>query len=370
MKKQSLPHDEHMRLLYKKIDQRIYGHVAFYKRGQLYQETESKPYRVSSPFVISQYSANQDGQLEVFGSVVFLLKEISRSIKDFVDDNNSWNAERRLLTGETDIAELDFEYRQKTMDFVILISTHARNLCDLIPRFNDRAIPRLSYEGLPDGDVTLRELFDTLIHNRYYYFDGGCVRDLFSDHFKKKRSALSGRFMGYGFDIVDFVKGISELIEEVTVGDLTQLLRWKFKEFTADSKPQDVVWLIQNVHAFSDLLQTKVQEKGFQFMMRLMFDDLLAGSVEGVDSVPTPITRRVIFESPSIGIAPNLNGKEFEIRVRCAIGVQDQDLGRDDLKEQTVSVGFEAFFGKVNEAFGNDRVLPGRSWRFVPTAAS
>ncbi|MCY4647378.1 MAG: hypothetical protein OXE73_10940 [Gammaproteobacteria bacterium] len=363
-----------MLLLYKKVDRRLYGHVAFYKRGQLDQEYESKPYRASSPFVIGRYSVNGDDRLEVFGSVVFLLKEIRRSIKGFVDDNNAWNDNRSRLKGEADIAGVDLEYDQKTRDFVILIATHARNLCDLIARFNDRSIPRLNYEGVPDGAVTLRELFDTLIHNRYYYFDGGCVRDLFSDHFKKKSSALAGRFMGYGFDIVDFVKGISELIDEVTVRDLAQLLRWKFKQFTADSKPQDVIWLIQNVHAFSELLKAKVQAKGYQFMMSLMFDDL-AGSVERVGSVRTAPgrtveTQQVIFESPSIGIAPNLNSRAFEIRVRCAIGVQDQELGRENLKDHTVSVGFEAFLGKVNGAFGNDRVLTGQSGRFVSAAAS
>ncbi|MYH49868.1 MAG: hypothetical protein F4151_10180 [Gammaproteobacteria bacterium] len=363
-----------MRLLYKKVDRRLYGHVAFYKRGQLDQESESKPYRTSSPFVIGRYSANGDGRLEVFGSVVFLLREIRRSIKRFVDDNNAWHARRRRLTREADIGRVDLKYDQKAMDFVILISTHARNLCDLIARFNGRSIPRLNYEGSRDGIVTLRELFDTLIHNRYYYFDGGCVRDLFSDHFKKKRSALSGRFMGYGFDIFDFVKGVSELIEEVTVKDLTQLLRWKFKRFTADSRPQDVVWLIQNVHAFSEFLQTKIQEEGYQFMMTLMFDEL-AGSLERVGSPTTPNgttveTQQVLFESPSIGIASNLDKKEFEIRVRCAVGVQDQKIGREDLKGISVGVGFETLFDEVNRAFGDDHLITRRSQRLVPAAAN
>lgn len=374
MNEQASPPEEHMRLLYKKVDRRLYGHIAFYRRVGPDQEFESKPFRASSPFVIGRYPVNGDGRLEVFGSVVFVLQEIRRSINRFVDDNNAWNAERSRLAGENDTENLDLAYSQKTMDFVILVSTHARNLFDLISRFNDRSIPRRDYEGRSDGEVTLRELFDTLIHNRYYYFDGARVRDLFSGRFKKKRSALSGRFMGYGFDIVDFVKGISEVIEDVTVKDLTQLLRWKFKEFTTDSEPQDVVWLIQNVHAFSDLLRTKVPTKGYEFMSRLMFDDL-AKSVVGAGSVTTPNRttvhkRRVIFETPTIGIGPNLNKKEFQIRVRCALGRPDEDLGSGDLEDRTVGVGFEAFFDKVNEAFGSDPVLTGPSRRFVPSAAS
>ena len=367
MNKQALPPEEHMRLLYNKVDRRLYGHIAFYKR-QLDQGPESKLYRKSKPFVIGEYSANDDSRLEVFGSVVFLLQEIRRSINRFINDNHVWNAKLSRLTGEKRIEDPDLEYRQKTMDFVVLVSTHARNLFDLIPRFNDRSIPRRNYEGRSDGEVTLRELFDTLIHNRYYYFDGRRVRDLFSDHFNKKHSALSGRFMGYGFDILDFVEGISGVIENVTVKDLVQLLRWKFKEFTIDSKPQNVVWLIQNVHAFSDLLQMKIPTNEYQFMMSLMFDGL-AGSVGGDGFVKMPNrtavqTQQIIFESPNIGIAPNLNKKEFKINVRCAVGRSGEDLGRGDLKNHTVSIGFEALFGKVNETFGNDPVLTGPSSRF------
>ena len=372
MTSQTSSPDEHMVLLYKRVGQRLYGYIAFYKREYPGQEIADKPYRESSPFVIGRYSAGQDGALEVLGSLVFLLEEIRRCIKNFVDDNNAWNAKRSRLVSETEIAESDLRYEQSAIDFVILVATHARNLFDLVPRFNNRSIPRLDYQGSSDGEVTLRELFDTLIHNRYYYFDGARVRDLFSNDFKKKRSALSGRFMGYGFDILDLVKGISEVIEEVTVRDLTQLLWGTFKEFTADSKPQDVVFLVQNVHAFSDLLRAKIPTAGYQFMSRLMFDNL-AKSMAGAGSVPRPdstvvITQQVIFESPHIGVAGELNKKEFEIRVRCAMGGPDRNPVREEMKDHTERIGFEEFFRNVNQAFGDDRVLTGTPRRFVSAA--
>lgn len=361
-----------MVLLYQRVEQRLYGYIAFYRREHTDQEIADNPYRASSPFVIGRYSADQDGTLEVLGSVVFLLEEIRRCIKGFVDDNNAWNAERSQSTSSAEIAESDLRYEQLAMDFVILVATHARNLFDMMARFNERSIPRLDYQGSPDGEVTLRELFDTLIHNRYYYFDGARVRDLFSDDFKKKRSALSGRFMGYGFDIVDFVKGISEVIEEVTIRDVTQLLRGKFKEFTADSKPQDVISLVQNVHAFSDLLRARIPTAGYQFMSSLMFDNL-ANSVAGTDSVTKAdgtgvMTQQVIFEAPHIRIAGELDKKEFEIRVRCAMGGLDRNPVREDMKDHTVRIGFEEFFRRVNQAFGNDCVLRGTPQRFVSAA--
>ena len=372
MNSRTLSPEAHMVLLYQRVEQRLYGYIAFYRREHTDQEIADNPYRASSPFVIGRYSADQDGTLEVLGSVVFLLEEIRRCIKGFVDDNNAWNAERSQSTSSAEIAESDLRYEQLAMDFVILVATHARNLFDMMARFNERSIPRLDYQGSPDGEVTLRELFDTLIHNRYYYFDGARVRDLFSDDFKKKRSALSGRFMGYGFDIVDFVKGISEVIEEVTIRDVTQLLRGKFKEFTADSKPQDVISLVQNVHAFSDLLRARIPTAGYQFMSSLMFDNL-ANSVAGTDSVTKAdgtgvMTQQVIFEAPHIRIAGELDKKEFEIRVRCAMGGLDRNPVREDMKDHTVRIGFEEFFRRVNQAFGNDCVLRGTPQRFVSAA--
>lgn len=359
-----------MVLLYNKVDRRLYGHVAFYRREHTDQETRAEPYRASSPFVIGRYSAND--KLEVLGSVVFLLEEIRRSITGFVADNKAWHAERNRLKSDSEIADCDLRYEQETMDFVILVSNHARNLFDMMTRFNNRSIPRLDYHGSPDGKVTLRELFDTLIHNRYYYFDGACVRDLFSNDFRKKKSALSGRFMGYGFDLLDFINGISEVIQEVTVKDLTQLLWRNFRGFTAASKPQDVVSLIQNVHAFSDLLQAKIPTAGYQFMTSLMFDHL-AGALEPPSSAAmaggsTTVTQQVIFEAPRIGIASELMEKNFEIRVRCAIGGQDQKLGKEDLQEHAVSIGYKEFLSKVNEAFGDDRVLTGGLRRLVSAA--
>ena len=358
-----------MVLLYQKLDQRLFGYIAFYRKERSDQNTAEKPYRESKPFVIGRYSRDGDGSLEVLGSLVFLLQEIRRIIGGFVKDNRAWQAQRSRLTGADEIAEADSVYDRQAMDFVVLVSAHARNLFDLMPRFNDRSIPRLDYADSPDGKVTLRELFDTLIHHRYYYFDGARVRDLFSDDFKKKRSALSGRFMGYSFDISDFVKGLSEVIEEVTVKDLTQLLWRKFKEFTADSKPQDVVSLVQNVHAFSGLLKAKIPTTAYKFMTRLMFDDL-DDPFEGAASVTlqdgtTIETRKIVFESPNIGIARDLYNKEFEIRVRRAVGAQDQSLGRRDLRDHSVRIGFEDFFRRVNEAFGNDRVLSGMPQRFA-----
>ena len=300
---------------------------------------------------------------------MFQLGEIRRSIANFIDDNDAWNAERGQLANENEIAECDLRYDRKAIDFAILVSVHTRNLFDLLGRFDKRVIPIIDYDGSQDGEVTLRELFNVLVHHRYYRFDGTLIRDLFPDDFKKKQSALSGRFMGYGFDLLDFINGITSVIEDVRVKDLTQLLRRKFKGFTAKSEPQDVVSLIQNVRAFSDLLLEKIPSAGYQFMASLMFDRLAnaraASMAPPSAGSPTTVTQYVSFRSPSIEIDGNLMKKAFKIRVQCAMAEPSQSPDNENLQEHTVSVGYEEFLKKVNDAFGDDRILTDGSLQFV-----
>ncbi len=359
--------NERMNLLYKKHGRSLYGYVAFYRTRNIEGEVKSTLHAESNPFVIGRYLANGSGTLEVVGGLPFLLKEIRRSIRGFISDNRTWCTERFHLTSEAETAECDALYDKKAMDHIILISTRTRNLLDLVRRLDAKSIPRLDHCNSPDGEVKLRELFDTLIHNRYYFFDGSRVRDLFSDN-SRKISALSGRFMGYAFDIKHFIGGVSEIIEKVTVKDLTQFLRGRIKKLTVNSDLRDVVSLIQNVHAFSDILQSKIPTAGYAFMMALLFDDL-ANSREMADSGmmlngSNADVQKVIFETPHVGISGNLDEKEFEIRVRYAMGM-DRDPSGGELENHIVRIGFEKFLIEANKAFGSDRILTEKSPRLV-----
>lgn len=335
---------EAMVLLYKQMDARLYGYIAFYKQEHPNQHTASRPYRKSQPFVIGHYVPGSD-RLVVFGSVEFLVREIRRLIDEFLENNKDWWFSRQKLVNPNNVEIADFKYDRHVMDFVILLSIHARNLFHLINRVNDKVISRLNYNNQPDGEVKLSELFDILIHNRYYYFDGGRVRDVFSERFSKN-SHLSGRFMGYGFDLEDFINGVVEVINDIRMKDLTQLLRWKFRDLNLDSSAQDVVFLVQNLHSFSRMMQTKIPTSEYGFMTRLIFGNAKLDDNE-----------QLVMTSPSIGINQDLKKKEFKIRVSYRRGAKGQVLGKDDLKSHSVNVAYTALFDQVNSAFGDDRLL-------------
>ena len=308
----------------------LYGYIAFFKHQQ------TKPYRSSKPFVIGKYDPS--GRLVVYGSVFFLLLEIRRLIDEFLKKNQEWGISRTNVVDDSVLAEMDSQYNSYVMDFVILVSTHARNLFHLVNNKNitEKKIPLLDYEKKQDGEVYLKELFDTLIHNRYYFFDGGVIRDVFSERSRDNSRLDDSRLMGYGIDLQDYVQGISDVVDEVRMKHLTTILRGKMKTLSLDSKRQDVIFLIQNVHSFSELMKAKIPTESYRQILTLMF---------GTPTSP----QTIFFEAPNIQINSNLNQKAFDITVRC--GKQ-----KGKLESKMVTVGYEDLFAKVNELFGEDKL--------------
>ena len=246
----------------------------------------------------------------------------------------------------TDTEALDFEYDRQVMDFTVLLATYARNLFDVVRRLDSKTMPKLNHRNDPYGEIRLRELFDTLIHNRYYFFDGSRIRDVFTADPRAKRS-LTGRFMGYGFDLEAFGEAIWDIVHEIRLKDLTQLIRQRFRHLTIDSKPQDVVVLVQNVESLSNLLMTKTWAKDYDFMRNALFDSA------GLDRSDSAMK----FQSPSIRIAPDLSQKKFDVHFRYgwASGAVVPDEGT--IRRHHMNVGYINFLTRINAAFGDKRLL-------------
>ena len=312
----------------------LYGHIALFKG----QQTEA--YRSGDPFVIGKY--DPAGRLVVYGSVPFLLQEVCRLIDEFGEKNRKWGTSRANVKGRA-LDEMDDQYKSYVMDFVILASTHMRNLFHLVNDKNitERKIPLLDYQQEKYSEVYLKELFDVLIHNRYYYFDGGVIRDVFSEKFRANSRLDDSRLMGYGIDLFDYIQGIREAVHGVSVRHFTTILRGRMKNLNINSKRQEIIFFIQNVHSFSELMKTKIQDKRYKQILPLIFETLLPSS---------QTTQTIFFKDPDIRINPNVNQKAFDITV-----VYGEREG--NLKNETVTVGYEDLFTEVNMSFGEDRLV-------------
>ena len=257
-----------LHLKYQKRGLKLWGTILFFRRHQASGET-IKPYRQSRPFVIGDYSQGVDKPV-IYGSLVFLLTEIKRLINQFTALNRAHYKNRDEPTPPAPPSHLELEYERQVMDFTILLATYGRNLLDILGRLGDETMPKLNYDNEPDGEIRLRELFDTLIHNRYYYFDGAHMRDIFSDAPPLRRT-LANRFMGYGFDLDAFGHTMWNIVHDIRLKDLTQLIRQRFKRLSTNSRPQDIVFLIQNVESLSHLLKSKTWSEEYRFMRDALF---------------------------------------------------------------------------------------------------
>ena len=330
-----------MRLLYNAEHKPLlYGHVAFYKQTQPNQIVFDKPIRSSRPFVIGRFKTGS-ADLVVFGSVHFLTKEIQRLIDESFERNESWWSSRQDTNGNQ--SELDYQYYAHVMDFVILVSTYSRNLFHILnsEEITGKTIPMLNYEKEAVGDVKLNELFDILIHNRYYYFDGRIIRDIFSDK-QKKKSQISNKFMGFGIELQDYVQGIVDTLRNVRMKHLISILRGRFKQLNSNTKIQDVIFLIQNVHSFSDLMKTLIPSENYTLIEHLIFGDRLKEDI--------------VYKSPTISIHPDLHLKSFIVRVRFSTK-SDYDRDNERLTKHEVTVGYESLFETVHKLFGDERLV-------------
>lgn len=331
---------EYMLLLYKKEEDRLYGFIRFYKENHPGQEEFNKPYRDSNPFAIGTYLPN--GQVEVIGSVIHSLQELRRIFGSFVLANNKWHEES--VSAGKPISRLDAVYRNAVMDHTVLVAVHARNVMDIFPRLRNWTIPRSGYDNKPDGGkLELRQVFDVLIHNRYSYFDGSHVRDLLSD-----RQTPTGRFMGYGFDISDFFRAVLKLVEDVTVKDWTKFLRQRAKHLSANSKPHQIIPVVQNVEALYSILRSRDD-------LREKFHELISSIVLNMRLGP----QVVALQNPSVKIAPDLGKRQVEVKAQGAVGNVGQSLGEDDLKEHSATIGLDDFLGRLDRAFGSSSLVPG-----------
>ena len=335
---------ESLHLLYQKQGSKLWGVILFFRLDRASGD-ETRPDRQSEPFVIADYTRGIDKPI-VYGSLMFLLSEIKRLINQFTAVNEAWWRERDRPTSRPLAGRLDLEYDRQVMDFTILLATYGRNLLDVVGRLDRRTMPKLSHNNEPDGDIRLRELFDTLIHNRYYYFDGARIRDVFSDKPRAGRS-LAKRFMGYGFDLDAFGRTIWDIVHEIRLKDLTQLIRQRFKALSVTSRPQDIVFLIQNVESLSHLLKSKTWSDEYSFMRNALF------ASAGLDRPDSPMK----FQAPTVRIAPDLSHKRFDVHFRYGPATCDAAPEEATIRRHHLEIGYVEFLRQLNAAFGEQRLL-------------
>lgn len=360
-------------LIYTRRGSRLYGCIQFFRPERNQQHVE--PFRQSAPFVISQSIGHEE--TVVYGSVHELIREIRRLLNDVSECNETFKStlryggvntdERRDSSGRIVVTipegekgdRLFYEYVREVTNILLLLSTQTRNLFQLYPRFNNRCISRFDYEGNKVGIIPLKELFDYFVHNRYLFVDGEHVVDLFSDKFSPK-SSISQTFMGYKIRWREYLDAIRSVTDDVKMKDLTGLLRGRLKKLSSSSSHKDIVFLVQNLESFSNVLAMKIPDDRYKFMLSLMFDERANQNLPDIGEKNESVEQIVTFTAPHIKIHEKLSEKKFAIRVRCKFTLRDNQehpVKAEELDDHSIDVGYEKFFDLVNSVFGDDTLM-------------
>ncbi len=360
-------------LIYTRRGSRLYGCIQFFRPERKQQHVE--PFRQSAPFVISQSIGHEE--TVVYGSIHELIREIRRLLNDVSECNETFKStlryggvntdERRDSSGRIVVTipegekgdRLFYEYVREVTNILLLLSTQTRNLFQLYPRFNNRCISRFDYEGNKVGIIPLKELFDYLVHNRYLFVDGEHVVDLFSDKFSPK-SSISQTFMGYKIRWREYLDAIRSVTDDVKMKDLTGLLRGRLEKLSSSSSHKDIVFLVQNLESFSNVLAMKIPDDRYKFMLSLMFDERANQNLPDIGEKNESVEQIVTFTAPHIKIHEKLSEKKFAIRVRCKFTLRDNQehpVKAEELDDHSIDVGYEKFFDLVNSVFGDDTLM-------------
>ena len=360
-------------LIYTRRGSLLYGCIQFFRPNEKQQSVS--PFRQSAPFVISQSIGKEE--TVVYGSVHELIREIRRPLDNLSEYNEKFKStlllgdvktdETRDISGKIIVTipegqkgdKLFFEYIREVTNILFLISSQTRNLFQLYPKFNKRCISQFDYEGERVGSISLKELFNYFVHNRYLFVDGEYVRDLFSDKFSSK-SSISKTFMGYKISWREYIDAIRSVVDDVKMKDLTGLLRGNLKKLSSSSSHKDIVFLIQNLESFSSLLAMKIPDERYKSMLNLLFDERGNQYLADIGRRNESVEQVVTFTAPHIKIHEKLSEKKFTLQVHCKFTLR-QDHGQlvkaEELDDHRIDVGYEQFFDRVNIAFGDDSLM-------------
>ena len=314
------------------------------------------PYRQSSPYVLSC----QHGSRRVIpGSVCESLKNLSRQLEQLPVSSGEHVA--RIKSAEADQrGEEYYEYDRHLTNSLVLISCLARNVFHTFPRLSEQySVQMFDYGGKATDEIRVKKLLDLFVHNRYMNLKNEYIVDLVSEKLPDGTIIAEG-FMGHKFKFQDFLSQVAEAIESVTIKDLTTLLRRGVKSLNLDTPYQEIVFLVQNITSFSDLLEATIPSESYDFMRNILFpaSETPAAVLAATKGRKVEVTDEIYFRNPRVSVGDRVDEKKVKITVKADV---DYSIGgrvvHRESGERNKELDYGDFFDQVVQAVGQQKLL-------------
>ncbi len=303
-----------------------------------------------SPFLISK--ANSAGEEEVYGTVGGILKRIVAQLEKM--DAFGKRTSRRLREAgvevgpnhqlqPSDLTNTVIDEQAALMEEVVLItSIYVRQLHEIFPNLERFQVVVYDYEGRPAGRTSLKHVGDLMAHNRYIAIREGRIVDLMSD-----KKHLAQHQTGLQLDFIEYLRGVSALVESISVERLATMLQERIRELTCASPIRDIIFLMQNLYTLGGFMV----EAGSPLSppVRAILDRLAPDLYERelqAKGLPagSAATIQAVFTSPKFQFEGNLEDK----RIKTFMTVNGQT--------ETLVTGYEQFFQDVIAAAGSTKL--------------
>ena len=363
-----MPPREEIVLLYQQT-KTIVGHDVYVCTQCFRQQPGQGPvglYRESSPYVLSR----QHGSRRVIpGSVCESLKNLSCQLEQLTVSGRERVA--RIESAEADQrGEEYYEYDRHLTNSLVLISCLARNVFHTFPRLSEHhSVQMFDYGGKATDAIRVKELLDLFVHNRYMNLQNEYITDLVSAKLPDGTMIAEG-FMGHKFKAQDFLSQVAEAIESVTIKDLTTRLRGGVKSLNLDTPYQEIVFLVQNITSFSDLLEATITSGSYDFMLNILFPaaEIPASVRAAVKGREVRVREEIHFRNPHVRVGDRVDEKNVKISAKADV---DYSVGgrvvHRESRERDKELDYGDFFDQVVQAVGAaETVGLGQAPREIP----
>ena len=346
----------------------LYGNIQCFE-GRLGDDEPANPFRISAPFVVARWHGYRH---VVPGSVCGTLSNIRALIRKLAESTARMGARLEQLPKGPEKAALYDEYERQIANCLVLVSCHLRNVFDIFPESTaHHFVPMFDYEGEQVEEIKMRVLLNLLVHNRHMSLTNEFITNLFSDRLPAG-TAIAEKFMGCKFRPNDFLGVVQDAVHAVTVKDLAERLRSDTDALTAHTPHHQMVFLIQNIASFSDLLHALIPTRG-HFLMNLLFPrmSLPAEVIAAAEGRTVAVAHHLHIPSVRLGYRVDADNKKIVVSGKGEFHYAvDGRVVHSESADCEKEIDYREFFDCVVAAAGDDSLLTTSDRREEHTTSS
>ena len=330
-------------VIYRREDPYLYGAIS--KMGG-----DPRHLEWHAPFLISKTKST--GKEEVYGTVGGTLGRIVAQLAKmdaFGKRTSQRLGEAGIETGPnhqmppSDLSDTIIDEQDALMEEVVLTtSLYVRQLCEIFPDLIKFQVGVYDYGGKPAGHASLKHVGDLMAHNRYIAIRNGRIVDLMSD-----KKHLAQPQTGLQLDFIEYLRRVSDLVENITVETLATVLWERTRKLTPSSRIGDIIFLMQNLYTLGGfMVQTgsPLSEPVRAILDRLAPD--LYEQERQAKGLPTgsAATIEAVFTTPRFQFGGNVEDKKIQTSMIV------------NGKTETLATDYEQFFQDVVAAAGSTKL--------------